>query len=304
MKTILVTGRNGQVGWELTRTLMPLGRVVAWGRNDADLADAGALRTAVAALRPDVIVNAAAYTAVDRAESEPELAKRINAEAPAVLAEEARRSGALLLHFSTDYVFDGAKAGAYSEDDPPNPINAYGRSKLAGEEAIRAVAPDCLILRVSWVYSARGSNFLRTILRLAREREELRVVADQFGAPTWARFIAEATSQVVARALEERRRGDFSSDLFHLAAAGETSWHGFAETLLREAARLPQAAAIRTTSILPIGTADYPLPAPRPRNSRMSTERIQVRYGLALPPWETGVRLCLEELAGNGVPGQ
>ncbi len=299
MTTILVTGRHGQVGWELARTLLPLGQVVAWGRAEADLADTDALRAAVARLRPDVIVNAAAYTAVDRAETEPELAGRINGLAPGILAEEARRTGALLVHYSTDYVFDGTKEGPYEEDDHPAPLNAYGRSKLAGEQAIRAAQADHLILRTSWVYAARGANFLRTILRLAAERDELRVVADQVGAPTWARFIAEATAHVVACALEERRRGAFASGTYHLACAGETSWHGFAAALLREAAALPGAPALRARRVTPITTAEYPLPAPRPGNSRLATARLQVRFGVTMPAWETGLRLCLEELYGS-----
>lgn len=298
MTTILVTGASGQVGWELVRTLMPLGRIVAWTRNDVDLADTEALRSAVAALRPDVIVNAAAYTAVDRAEAEPELAERINAIAPGLLAEEARRSGALLLHYSTDYVFDGSKDGAYEEDDPPCPINAYGDSKLAGEQAIAAVAPDHLILRTSWVFAARGNNFLRTVLRLAAEREELRVVADQVGAPTWARLIAETTAQVVAKALDERSHGSFSSGVYHLAADGQTSWHGFAEAVLREAARRPGAPPLRARTVRPLTSSEYPLPAPRPKNSRLATARLQARFGVVMPHWEVGMRLCLEELSG------
>ncbi len=303
MTTILVTGRNGQVGWELVRTLQPVGEVIAWGRGDVDLADAAALRAAVAALRPDVIVNAAAYTAVDRAEGEGGLAQQINGIAPGVLAAEAARTGALLLHYSTDYVFDGRKPAPYDEDDPAAPLGAYGRSKLAGEAALRASGADHLILRTCWVYAARGGNFLRTILRLAAEREELRVVMDQRGAPTWARFIAEATAQVVSAALAERRRGAFASGVFHLAAAGETSWHGFAEALLREAARLPQAPPLRAHTVHPITTAEYPLPAPRPANSCLATTRLQQRFGVHVPDWQTGLRLCLEELAAARAAG-
>jgi dTDP-4-dehydrorhamnose reductase len=296
MTTILVTGRNGQVGWELVRALMPLGRVVAWGRGDADLADAAGLRRAVAEVQPQVIVNAAAYTAVDRAEAEPGPAHAINAAAPAALAQEAARMGALLLHYSTDYVFDGSKSSAYDEGDATAPMSAYGRSKLAGELAIRQAGADHLILRTSWVYAARGGNFLRTILRLAAERDELRVIADQIGAPTWARFIAEATAHIVARALAERRDGAFSSGVYHLTAGGQTSWHGFAEELLREAACLPQVPGLRARHVHAIATEEYPLPAPRPRNSRLATARLRQRFGLHVPPWQEGVRLCLEEL--------
>jgi len=300
---ILVTGRNGQVGWELARALLPVGEVVACGRGELDLGDAGALRAAVAALRPDVIVNAAAYTAVDRAETEEEPAHRVNAVAPGVLAEVAAQSGALLVHYSTDYVYDGRKAVPYDEDDATAPLGAYGRGKLAGEAAIRAAGADHLILRTSWVYGARGGNFLRTILRLAAERDELRVVCDQFGAPTWSRFIACATARVVAQALDERRRGGFASGVFHLAAGGETSWHGFAEALLREAARLPQAPPLRVRAVHAIPSAEYPLPAPRPANSRLSTRRLHERFGVHAAPWEAAMRLCLEDLFGAAPAG-
>jgi dTDP-4-dehydrorhamnose reductase len=225
---ILLTGKNGQVGWELQRTLQPVGKVAAFSHAGLDLADAAAIRSKLDEVRPDVIVNAAAYTAVDKAESEPELAHEVNAVAPALLAQEAARRGALLIHYSTDYVYDGAKAAPYVESDKTNPLGAYGRSKLAGEEGIRASGCDHLIFRTSWVYAARGANFLRTILRLAAEREELRIVMDQIGAPTWARLIAEATALALRQALRERSGGQFESGVFHLTAAGETSWHGFA----------------------------------------------------------------------------
>jgi dTDP-4-dehydrorhamnose reductase len=241
-------------------------------------------------VRPDVIVNAAAYTAVDKAESEPELAHAVNAVAPALLAQEAARRGALLIHYSTDYVYDGAKAAPYVESDKTNPLGAYGRSKLAGEEGIRASGCDHLIFRTSWVYAARGANFLRTILRLAAEREELRIVMDQIGAPTWARLIAEATALALRQALAERRHGRFESGLFHLACAGETSWHGFASAIV--AGR----SGLRVKTVTPITTADYPLPAPRPANSRLDTSAFRARFGLALPDWRDCLPLCLEEI--------
>ena len=287
---ILLTGKNGQVGWELARALLPLGRAHAFGHAELDLADAAAVRRTLDEVQPDVIVNAAAYTAVDKAESETELANAINAAAPALLAQEAARRGALLIHYSTDYVFDGAKAAPYVESDATNPLSAYGRSKLAGEEGIRASGCDHLIFRTSWVYAARGANFLRTILRLAAEREALRVVADQIGAPTWARLIAEATAHALRQALRERSGGTFDSGVFHLAAAGETSWHGFASAIV--AGR----GGLRVQQVTPIATAEYPLPAPRPANSRLNTDAVRARFGLTLPDWQTCLQLCLEEL--------
>ena len=287
---ILLAGRNGQVGWELQRTLQPVGKVAAFSHAGLDLADAAAIRSKLDEVRPDVIVNAAAYTAVDKAESEPEQANAVNAAAPALLAQEAARRGALLIHYSTDYVYDGAKAAPYVESDKTNPLGAYGRSKLAGEEGIRASGCDHLIFRTSWVYAARGANFLRTILRLAAEREELRIVMDQVGAPTWARLIAEATALALRQALAERRHGRFESGLFHLACAGETSWHGFASAIVANRRGL------RVKTVTPITTAEYPLPAPRPANSRLNTGAFRARFGLALPDWRDGLSLCLEEL--------
>lgn len=287
---ILLTGKNGQVGWELQRTLQPVGKVTACDHAGLDLADAAAVRRKLDEVRPDVIVNAAAYTAVDKAESEPERAHAVNAAAPALLAQEAARRDALLIHYSTDYVFDGAKAAPYVETDPTGPLGAYGRSKLAGEEGIRASGCDHLIFRTSWVYAARGANFLRTILRLAAEREELRIVMDQVGAPTWARLIAEATALALRQALAERRHGRFESGLFHLACAGETSWHGFASAIV--AGR----SGLRVKTVTPIATADYPTPAKRPANSRLNTDAFRARFGLALPDWRDCLPLCLEEL--------
>lgn len=287
---ILLTGKNGQVGWELARALLPLGNVAAFDHAGLDLAVAAAVRRKLDEVRPDAIVNAAAYTAVDRAESEPELASAINAAAPALLAQEAARRGALLIHYSTDYVFDGAKAAPYVETDPTAPLGAYGRSKLAGEEGIRAAGCEHLIFRTSWVYGARGANFLRTILRLAAEREELRVVNDQIGAPTWARLIAEATAHALKQAMRERRDGAFRSGTYHLAAAGETSWHGFASAIV--AGR----GGLRVKAVTPIATADYPLPAPRPANSRLDTAAFRARFDLVLPDWRDCLPLCLEEI--------
>ncbi len=287
---ILLTGKSGQVGWELQRALLPLGRIHAFGHVELDLADTAAVRRKLDEVRPDVIVNAAAYTAVDRAESEPERAQAVNAAAPALLAQETAQRGALLIHYSTDYVYDGAKAAPYVETDPTNPLGAYGRSKLAGEAGIRAAGADHLIFRTSWVYAARGANFLRTILRLAAEREELRIVMDQIGAPTWARLVAEATAQALKQAVQERRSGSFESGVFHLAAAGETSWHGFAGAIVEGRKGL------RAKTVTPIATAEYPTPAKRPANSRLDTEKFRTRFGLVLPDWRDCLQLCLEEI--------
>ena len=276
---ILLTGPTGQVGWELAPRLAKLGEVIAPDRQALDLANAGGIRARVRDLRPDVIVNAAAYTAVDRAESEPDLALAINGVAPGVLAEEAKRLGALLVHYSTDYVFDGTKEGAYVEDDATNPLSVYGRSKLAGEQAIRAAGGRHVILRTSWVYSGRGHNFLRTMLRLGAERPELRVVGDQRGAPTWARDIAEATVQLLPRPPE---------GLFHLTAAGATTWYEFACEIMRQAGLSP--------AIHRIGAAEYPTAAQRPANSVLDNGRIRAAAGVVMPAWDESLARCLAEI--------
>ncbi len=292
---ILVTGAKGQVGWELTRTLLPLGDVIAVDRSQADLSDLDGLRRLMQAQQPDVIVNAAAYTAVDKAETEPDLAFLVNGEAPGVLAEEAKKNGALLIHYSTDYVFDGSKDSVYTEQDSTNPLNVYGASKLAGEQAIQAAEADHLILRTTWVYTARGHNFLKSILRLAAEREELKIVADQIGAPTWARLIAETTAHVVRQSLLERQQGQFNSGIYNLTSSGETSWHGFAQAIV-EYARQQGNQNLKTRNIHPIPTTDYPLPATRPANSRLSVAKLEQHFGLQMPNWETAMRLCMQEL--------
>jgi dTDP-4-dehydrorhamnose reductase len=296
---ILLTGKNGQVGWELQRALAPIGEVIAVGRHDLDLASADSISRTVRATRPDVIVNAAAYTAVDRAESEPEVAMLVNGVAPGVFAEEARRLGALLVHYSSDYVFNGAKDSPYSEDDATAPLNEYGRTKLAGEQAIRAAGGYYYIFRTSWVYAVRGHNFVNTILRLARERTELRIVDDQVGAPTWARSIAELTALVLAGGeglADARERGG----LYHFTARGNVSWCGFAQAIVELArAALP---AMNAPRLIPIPSSEYPLPARRPHNSRLDSSRLSAAFGVTAQSWEGMLKECLREKADSGKP--
>jgi len=299
---ILLTGATGQVGWELARSLQPLGDVVACDRRRADLSDPGRLADLVASVAPRVVVNAAAYTAVDRAEQEPRLAGTINGEAPGLLAAAARKADALLVHYSTDHVFDGSGAAPRDERAPVAPINAYGRSKLAGERAIAQAGGDWLVLRTSWVYASRGSNFVMAMLRLGAQRDTLRVVADQFGAPTSARLIADATAQIVRQALDERSQGRFESETLHLCADGETSRHGFARAVFDGWRAHAGADAVRVREIVPIPSTDYPTPALRPLNSRLDCSRIGARYCLRLPRWESGLALVLQEIAE--MPGQ
>jgi dTDP-4-dehydrorhamnose reductase len=291
---ILVTGARGQVGWELARAFQPMGEVVALDRAGADLSDLQALRRRVRELKPAVILNAAAYTAVDRAEDDEALALRINGEAPGVLAEEARRIDALLVHYSTDYVWDGSSTRPYLETDPTAPVNAYGRTKLAGEQAIAAVGGRWLVFRTSWVYAARGGNFPKTMLRLAAERDTLNVVDDQHGAPTGARLIADTTAQAVACAVAQTVAGRFESGVFNLVAGGSTSWHGLACAVIDGARR--RGMQLRVGQVVGIPAAQYPTRARRPANSRMSTAALTARFGLALPAWERGVELLLDDM--------
>jgi len=297
MTPILLLGKDGQVGWQLQRSLAPLGRVTAVGRGECELADLDALRALIRAEKPKIIVNAAAYTAVDKAESEPELAQRINGEALAVLAEEARALGALLVHYSTDYVFDGRKSGAYVESDTPNPQSVYGRSKLAGEQAIAAAGCRALIFRTSWVFGARGHNFVKTILRLAGEGRTLRIVDDQIGSPTPAAMISSVTGLVLAAV---RLGGNLpeGAALYHLAAANPVSWCGFARTVIECASRTPGFSGLPAPeSIVAIGTADYPLPAPRPANSRLDCSHLETNFGLEMPDWQPYLVRMLQLLA-------
>lgn len=282
---ILLTGASGQVGYELQRSLQALGQVVAVDRARMDLSDLDQVRDVVRAVRPGLIVNPAAYTAVDKAESEPQLAHRVNAEAPAVMAAEARLLGAAMVHYSTDYVFDGTKQGAYVETDPTGPINVYGQSKLAGELAIAASGVPHLILRTSWVYGMRGKNFLQTMLRLGAERDELRVVADQLGAPTWSRTIADTTAVLLAQARgADQDWWERNGGVYHLSSQGQTSWHGFTEAIVTKAGL-----ACRVT---PIDSSEYPTPARRPSNSVMSSDKLIQRF-CAIPEWERALSLCL-----------
>ena len=285
---ILLTGVNGQVGWELRRTLAPLGQVVAMDSKALDLADADAIRAKVREVAPRIIVNPAAYTAVDKAESEPGRARLVNAVAPAVLAEAADQCGAMLVHYSTDYVFDGRKETPYLEDDVTHPLNVYGATKLDGEAAIRASGVRHLILRTSWVYGARGGNFLLTMQRLMQERPELRIVDDQIGAPTWSRMIAEATALILAQCLSPARGADRPEPwgTYHLTCGGETSWYGFAAAIA-ELGGYP-------TRLTPIPSSDYPTPARRPANSRLDNGKLARVFGLRLPHWREALKRCLD----------
>ncbi|MBU1223938.1 MAG: dTDP-4-dehydrorhamnose reductase [Gammaproteobacteria bacterium] len=283
---ILLTGTSGQVGWELQRTLAPLGEVIAADRAVLDLADTAGIRRAVAAIAPDLIVNPAAYTAVDRAESEPDLAHAINAIAPRELAA----CGIPLVHFSTDYVYDGRKPGPYTEADAPNPLGVYGASKLAGDQAVLQSGAPHLILRTGWVYGLRGRNFLLTMQRLARERDTLAVVDDQFGAPTWSRLIAEATALTIARWLD-RTDQNATSGIYHLSCGGRTSWHGFAASILAQLAGTETNLARLTA----IPTSGYPTPAARPGNSQLDCGKLAATFGVRLPNWENALALCLEQ---------
>ncbi len=290
---ILVLGGQGQVGWELARSMLPLGELVVLTRAELDFTQPERLRTVVRSHQPDLIVNAVAYTAVDKAESDEAQAFAVNAIAPGVLAEEAKRAGALLIHYSTDYVFDGALDRPYVETDTPNPQSAYGRSKLAGEQAIIATGADHLILRTCWVYGTRGHNFMRTILRLAADRESLRIVADQFGTPTWSRWIADATAHLARAAYERRLAAEFESAIYHLSCAGSTSWHGFASAIVEESRTQHPGRGLLVREILPIVTADYPLPAARPANSRLDCSKLLINYQIVSPQWRDALCLSL-----------
>jgi dTDP-4-dehydrorhamnose reductase len=288
----MLTGKTGQIGGDLLALLSEFAEVLATDRSSLDLTRPEKIRECVASFRPDVIINAAAYTAVDKAETEPELSAAINTSAPSVLAEEAARTGALLIHYSTDYVFDGAKTEPYVESDPVNPLSVYGRTKAAGEDAIRATGCDHLIFRTSWVYSARGSNFLRTILRLASEREELRIVDDQIGAPTSSRLLATATIAVMKQELQNPASRSATSGTYHLTASGHCSWFDFANEIVGKCDR----ERFRVKKVLPIPTSAFPTPARRPHNSRLHCSKLGRVFNLKMPGWIDGLNDVVAQL--------
>jgi dTDP-4-dehydrorhamnose reductase len=293
---ILLFGKGGQVGWELQRSLAPLGELVALDFDSQELCgnftDLEGLAATVAAVRPDVLVNAAAHTAVDKAESEPELTHTLNALAPGVLAQAAQALGSLMVHYSTDYVFDGSGRQRWKESDTPAPLNVYGRTKLEGERLVARHCPNHLIFRTSWVYAARGANFAKTMLRLAGERDKLTVIDDQFGAPTGAELLADVT----AHAVRAVRRNAPLAGLYHLTAGGETSWHGYARFVIEQAARSGVALKAGADAVQPVPTSAFPTPAERPRNSRLDTSRLEAAFDLRLPAWQQGVSRMLTEI--------
>ena len=301
---MLLLGAGGQVGWELQRSLAPLGELIALGRHGnssgngpfgdlcGDLANLQGLVQTIQKLRPDVIVNAAAHTAVDKAESEPELARTLNALAPGVLAQEAARCSALLVHYSTDYVFDGSGTQPWQEGDATGPLSVYGQTKLDGERLIQAACPNHLIFRTSWVYAARGGNFAKTMLRLGQERETLSVIDDQFGAPTGADLLADVTAHAIRQVLQRPQ----DAGLYHLVARGETTWNGYAKYVLAQAQQGGAAINIKAKEVTAVPTSAFPTPARRPHNSRLDTSRLQATFGLKLPDWQRGVARMLTEI--------
>ena len=296
---ILLLGKNGQVGWELQRALAPLGDVIALdfdspGPLTADFSKPETLAATVRAVAPHIIVNAAAHTAVDKAESEPGFAHALNAAAPAVLAREAQACGAWLVHYSTDYVFDGSGSTPWAEDSPTGPLSVYGRTKLEGEQAIRTSGCEHVILRTSWVYAARGGNFAKTMLKLARERDRLTVIDDQIGSPTGADLLADITAHVLRTALQRPE----VAGTYHAVAQGETSWHGYASHVIEFARALGQPIKVAPGAIEPVPTSAFPTPAKRPNNSRMDTRKLRATFGLALPHWQAGVERMLTEVMG------
>jgi len=292
---ILLTGKNGQVGFELQRALAPLGEVCAVDQPDCDMADGQAIRRLVRSIQPDIIINPAAYTAVDKAEAEPELAHAVNVVAPGVFGEEAAKLGAWVVHYSTDYVFDGMKAGAYIEDDAANPQSVYGRTKRDGEIALQQSGARSLIFRTSWVVGAHGNNFAKTILRLAGERDHLTVVADQYGAPTSAALLADVTAQVVRQKQREGEAG-FPFGMYHLVAGGETNWCDYARFIVSKALAAGMSLKLLPEAIQPIPTSDYPTPAKRPANSRLDTGKFRRTFDLELPHWQIGVGHILQQI--------
>lgn len=294
--TILITGCNGQVGFELRQSLAPLGHVIALDRTGCDVSHSEEIQRVVREVQPDVIVNAAAYTAVDKAETDADAAFAINATAASILAKEAETLGSLLVHYSTDYVFDGSKPDAYVETDPVNPQSVYGKTKLAGEQAIAESGAPALVLRTCWVAGAHGGNFAKTILKLGRERDSLRVIADQHGAPTTAALIANVTAQIVSRHWLFGDRAAFPSGVYHLAAAGETTWHAYATEVLRHAAAKGVKLKVNPGDIEAIPATAYLLPAPRPANSRLDTSKLRDTFNIHLPDWQEGIQHLLDQI--------
>lgn len=302
---ILIIGKTGQVSWELQRSMGALGKVHCLGRPELDLADPDSVRNGVRGFTPDLLINAAAYTAVDQAESEPGLAMKINGEAPGIMAEEMKRAGGLMVHYSTDFVYDGSGESPWVESSPTAPLNAYGASKLAGDRAVAAAAGAYLIFRTSWVYGARGRNFLRTILRLAESGKPLRIVDDQIGSPTWSRDIATATALVVKQLSQgapgNSTPGSGASDvngIYHLSSSGFASWRQFASAIVDEWQRLGMGGG-QTPQVVPITSAEYPTPARRPKNSRLSNAKLNATFGFSLPEWQDSLRLVMEEVAAS-----
>jgi dTDP-4-dehydrorhamnose reductase len=300
---IVIVGRNGQLAWEANQRFQGLGDVMCIGRPEIDLTDIERLRGEIRRIKPSVIINAAAYTAVDQAESQPETAMKINSQAPAAMAEEAKRLGALFITYSTDYVFDGKKTSPYEEVDPAAPLNVYGASKLSGERAVEAVGGNYLIFRTSWVYGARGKNFLRTIAKLAAEKPELKIVDDQVGAPTWSRDLAEATRKIIEQlinqsASEKLPVGEALGDgrgIYHMTAAGSVSWCGFAAAIIEEMGKRNSSKS-NLAKVLPIPTSEYPTPAARPHNSRLCNDKLKNSFGVTLPPWRASLTAVMDEL--------
>lgn len=295
---ILLLGKGGQVGWELQRSLAPLGELIALDFDStelhADFSKPELLTDTVRKVRPDVIVNAAAHTAVDKAESEVEFARTLNATSPGVVAQAAHEIGALMVHYSTDYVFDGSGSTPRTEDDPTGPLSVYGRTKLEGEQLVAQNCPRHLIFRTSWVFAARGGNFAKTMLRLARERDRLTVIDDQFGAPTGAELLADVTAHAIRATLDNPGK----AGLYHLVAGGETSWHGYARFVIEHARAAGVDIKVAAEAIAPVPTTDFPTPARRPLNSRLNTAKLQSTFGLVLPPWQAGVARMLQETLG------
>jgi dTDP-4-dehydrorhamnose reductase len=294
----MLLGSGGQLGWELRRSLLSLSEVIVFDRRGCDLSKPESIPGLIKSVQPDIIVNAAAYTDVDKAEEEEELATVINGTSVGVIAEVAKKNNILFLHYSTDYVFDGEKKGAYLENDVPNPINAYGRSKLVGESAIIDVGCEYIIVRTSWVYASRGNNFVNTILRLAEEKDDINVIDDQFGCPIWARNLADISAHILCRRISQEKVEDtnLNTGIYHVTACGSTTWYGFAKEIISIAKDKDIIDFNKSFTVSPIKTGDYPVAAERPKNSRLDVNKIRKDFGVYIAGWETGLKLCLSEL--------